>query len=308
MDLIQKNILLIVGILLVLVIIEGLIIYVQWGKTIKKHKGGSSGSRYKEKIEKVREERDEYRSKAEQLKKDLKTLEKEYGLLKSKYLRSSEDYGKEIVENKKLILVIEDLNNKKLDLEKTVRELTSKNDELNKSVGKEPAPYAPETVSTVILTPTVPKSESKEVPTENEATRHLQSSVQDVAKKEVVQDREEMETETPKEEPKFEPAMEKTMYASFPRSAGSSIYFSDLSENRVEDSYFELKISIASGKATFRPLDFMKIRNYDPAMAAMRTEGVKPNVASTVQGIAHGNAHIEGNDWIIDNPAIIKLA
>lgn len=300
MDLIQNNILLIVGILLVLVIIEGLIIYVQWGKIKKKrrHKGNSSGTVSKEK----------YNDTVEKLRSEVNQHKSNYNTLEKLYKDKCRDYAKVEEENKKASGEISKLIKNINYLEQQIKDLIRENDELNKSVGKEPAPYAPETVSTVILTPTVPKSESKEVPTENEATRHLQSSVQDVAKKEVVQDREEMETETPKEEPKFEPAMEKTMYASFPRSAGSSIYFSDLSENRVEDSYFELKISIASGKATFRPLDFMKIRNYDPAMAAMRTEGVKPNVASTVQGIAHGNAHIEGNDWIIDNPAIIKLA
>jgi len=98
------------------------------------------------------------------------------------------------------------------------------------------------------------------------------------------------------------------MYASFPRSAGSRSYFSDLSENLVDDSYFELKVSLSSGKATFKPLDFMKIRNYDPAMAAILTEGVKPNLAVSIIGIESGVAHMEGKDWIIDVPAKIKLA
>ena len=98
------------------------------------------------------------------------------------------------------------------------------------------------------------------------------------------------------------------MYASFPRSAGSRSYFSDLSENQVDDSFFELKVSLSSGKATFKPLDFMKIRNYDAAMAAMRTEGVKPNLAVSIIGIEFGEAHMEGKDWIIDVPAKIKLA
>lgn len=104
------------------------------------------------------------------------------------------------------------------------------------------------------------------------------------------------------------PPVVQVMYASFPRSAGSSIYFTDLTANIVEDSFFELKLSKDNNKATFKPLDFMKIRNYDPAMVAMITEGVKPNVASTVLGIEPGTAHIEGKDWIIDNPAKIKLA
>lgn len=97
-------------------------------------------------------------------------------------------------------------------------------------------------------------------------------------------------------------------YASFPRSADSNNYFSDLTEGRADDSFFELKISEDTGEAIFRPLDFMKIRNYDPAMAAMTTEGVKPNMASTILGIEPGKAHLEGKDWIIDKPATIKLA
>lgn len=99
-----------------------------------------------------------------------------------------------------------------------------------------------------------------------------------------------------------------TKYASFPRSAGSSIYFSDLTDKLVDDSYFELKIISESGKASFRPLDFMKIRNYDPAMTAILTDGVKTNVASTVVGMEPGEAYLEGNDWIIKNLAKVRLA
>lgn len=98
------------------------------------------------------------------------------------------------------------------------------------------------------------------------------------------------------------------MYASFPRSAGSTIYFSDLSGKLNDDSYFELKVSDDAGKASFRPLDFMKIRNYDPAMAAILTDGVKPNVASTVVGVEPGEVQLEGNDWIIKRLAKVKLA
>lgn len=97
-------------------------------------------------------------------------------------------------------------------------------------------------------------------------------------------------------------------YASFPRSAGDSSYFSDLTENQVEDSYFEFKIVETTGKATFKPLDFMKIRSYDPAAPAMLTEGVKPSNASTVLKIEPGTAYMEGKDWIIETPAKIKLA
>jgi len=106
--------------------------------------------------------------------------------------------------------------------------------------------------------------------------------------------------------PKKDPQI--VRYASFPRSAGSNSYFSDLTEKLADDSYFELIVSDDTNKAIFKPLDFMKIRNYDPAMAAMVTEGVKPNVASTILNIEPGKAHLDGKDWIIDKPAIIKLA
>lgn len=98
------------------------------------------------------------------------------------------------------------------------------------------------------------------------------------------------------------------MYASFPRSAGSTIYFSDLSDKLADDSYFELRISGDTGIASFRPLDFMKIRNYDPAMAAILTEGVKPNLASTVVSVEPGDAYLEGNDWVIKKLAKVKLS
>lgn len=104
------------------------------------------------------------------------------------------------------------------------------------------------------------------------------------------------------------PKNDSTMYASFPRSAGSSVYFSDLTENLADDSYFEIKISNTSGKATFKPLDFMKIRSFDVAWNAMISEGVKPAAATSVCGIEPGKAHKEGNDLIVDNPAKIKLA
>lgn len=98
-----------------------------------------------------------------------------------------------------------------------------------------------------------------------------------------------------------------TKYASFPRSAESTIYFSDLTDKLADDSYFELRISNETGEASFRPLDFMKIRNYDPAMAAIQTDGVKPNMASSVVGVEMGEAYLEGNDWVIKKLAKVKL-
>ena len=97
------------------------------------------------------------------------------------------------------------------------------------------------------------------------------------------------------------------MYASFPRSAGTQRYFSDLHENRTDDSFFEFKINEIQGKATFKPLDFMKIRSIDESMIAIETEGAKPNVAASVIGIEPGSAHLEGKDWIIEKQAKIKL-
>lgn len=124
--------------------------------------------------------------------------------------------------------------------------------------------------------------------------------------------------ETFKEEKKEEKAKEEKpqvidknkeiiMYASFPRSAGNKTYFTDLTEKQVEDSYFELKISANGEKATFKPIDFMKIRSFDAAMSAVLTEGVKPNLANTVQGVEPGKAYKDGNAWFVENLAKIKL-
>ena len=342
MSLIQDNALLIIGILLVLIIIEGLVISVQnknKSKNKRKNKCGSSSSVSKEKYEKACKERDDYRSKVEQLKRDSRNKEKEWEDLKIRYDRNRDDYGKVIVENQQLKHTLEELNNDTLILENKIRELTHKNDEPNKLLGNGPVPNVPKTASTVIPTPVNPQSKPKEVPANNDTSKSAQPAAEDVSsaveeqkqndskeeqKVEVSQEnpkiipsKEETKTELtmveskaelPKDEKKIGPIRERTMYASFPRSAGNNSYFSDLSENRVDDSYFELKISFASSTATFKPLDFMKIRNYDPAMAAMLTEGVKPNVASTVIGIEPGKAHLEGKDWIIDNLAKIKLA
>lgn len=248
----------------------------------------------------------------EKLNKESQLKQKEFEALRLKYLQNNEEYKKDIEE----INNLKEINN---NLEQKLRDLARENNELKKLVGKEPAPpIIVGTTTTDNTIPSIPKSVQKEGPEDNTTTNTSQQPVQNVTSNEVPQetevqkdetkDKEEVQNEVPQEEVRIEPIKEKTMYASFPRSAGSSIYFSDLSEKQLEDSYFEFKITIESGKATFKPIDFMKIRNYDPAMAAMRTEGVKPNVASIVQGIEHGKAHKEGKDWIIDNPAKIKLA
>lgn len=317
MSFIQENIFLIIGILLVLIIIEGLIIFVQHKNRPKskgRSKSGSSGSISKEKYKELTEKLNASRSEANQLKVNFNKINNAYAVYYNRYLQEHDKYAKASLE-------IGNLRQTIAELEKRIRELTRDNDELNKLVGNEPAPNVAKTNITVIPSPVTPKSEPKEVPEDNTPTKSSQTPVQEVTSSEVVQEtktpkeeskiepsKDEPKDEVPKEEPKVVSSKDKTMYASFPRTAGSSIYFSDLSENLVDDSYFELKISIASGKATFKPLDFMKIRNYDPAMVAMFTEGVKPNVASTVLGVEPGKAHIEGKDWIIDNPAKIKLA
>lgn len=341
MSLIQNNVLVIVLVLLALNIIEGLIIYVQH-KAKQKNKGRKksvlSGYVPKEKYSKACIERDDFRKKVGEIKKDYEKIKKEYTDLKNRFDRNKDDYGDVIIKNQQLKQALEDLKNDKLLLEKRISELTLENiEQKNKSDGNEPVLNVHEIVAEEVSTTVIPKT--KEELVDNAASNSSQTPIQDVVSNEVAEkenvpkeepnnnpikeepkvesateeqknepSQEELINETTKVEPNVEPSKEKTMYASFPRSAGSSIYFSDLSENLVEDSYFELKVSLASGKATFKPLDFMKIRNYDPAMAAMRTEGVKPNVASTVQGIEHGKAHKEGKDWFIDNPAKIKLA
>ena len=331
----QNNALVIVLILLVLNIIEGLIIYFL-SKKKTKSKGRNKGDSVRiAKYEKVYNDLTVYREKFEQLRNNYRKKEKECGEYYIKFVNYKEKHDKIIVEIQELK---QGLKDERTRLEQKIDKLIRENDELkNKLVGNEPAPNVPETVAMDISTPVIPNT--KEELVDKVASKSSQTSVQDVVSAEVAHEantpkeepnnnpiKEELKVEPATEEPKnepskggvinettnvetnVEPSKEKTLYASFPRSAGSSIYFSDLSEDLVEDSYFEIKISIASGKATFKPLDFMKIRNYDPAMAAMRTEGVKPNVASTVQGIEHGKAHKEGKDWIIDNPAKIKLA
>lgn len=100
---------------------------------------------------------------------------------------------------------------------------------------------------------------------------------------------------------------ETIVYASFPRSAGNRIYFSELTD-RKEESYFELRVSKETGKATFKPINFLQIRNYDSAMSVIQPEGAKPNVAEKVIGVEPGTAHLEGNDWFIDSLVKIKLA
>lgn len=309
------------AVLLVLLIVIGLMMINQAKRQKSKGKTKSGSFVSKEKFNEVTEN-------LKAANKQLQAKDKEFTILLTKYSRVNEKYDKtcsEIIP--RLKKAIDNLEEEKKSLELKIRELIRDNDELSKLAGKETAPIVETTAA--VSTSIILNSESKEEHADS-AKESFHPIVQDTASTDVTQGAssqkkehkaehsdseprtetpmEEQKPEVPKEEPKVESPKEKTMYASFPRSAGSRIYFSDLSENRVDDSYFELKVYVASGKATFKPLDFMKIRNYDPAMAAMLTEGVKPNIASTVIGIEPGKAHIEGKDWIIDNLAKIKLA
>ena len=316
MNIIQEYYSPIFGILLFLTVIEGLIIYLQK----RRRKGNSSNSVSKEKYNAVVVKLDASRSDVVQLKSKCNKVDKEYKDLYIKYSKVEEKHKDACLHIIKLQQTIDELKENIKKLEQKIKDLTRDNDELNKLLGNEPAPNVTETVTTVIATSTIPESKPKEEPTSNDSTKSSTSTAQDVAVEDEQKEKERKEdqksessvvepnTDLTEEKTKGESPKEKTMYASFPRSAGSSIYFSDLSDKLLDDSFFELTISIASGKATFRPLDFIKIRNYDPAMAAMLTEGIKPNFASTVIGIEPGKAHIEGKDWIIDKLAKIKLA
>jgi hypothetical protein len=322
MNFIQEYYLPIFGILLFLIVIEGLIIYLQYKeKRKRRRKGKSSNTVSKEKYNDIMVKLKASRDDVVQLKSRCGKVEKEYKDLYIKYSQIDEKHDKACLDINKYRQTIDELKETIKELEQKIRDLTRDKEGPNKMPGNEPAPNVTETMTMVDPASTVPESEQKEEPENNDSSTSSTPSAQDVASDEIEQKEnepkedpkpepsvEETNTDLTKDKPKVGSPKEKTMYASFPRSAGSSIYFSDLSVNLLDDSHFELTISIASGKATFKPLNFMKIRNYDPAMAAMRTEGVKPNVASTVIGIEPGKANVEGKDWIIDNLAKIKLA
>lgn len=321
--------LLLLGLLLIIVIIESLIIYKHHRqakkKKNKKGKNRSSSTNTKtvsmEDYKKVCKERNNLSSQVESLCSDYEKIKRDYKKLEKLYqdiFRENTQLQKENREYRKQINKLQEEN---AGLTLKISELTRENDEQAYIINKGSNDNNTETYVPVTPIPSIVSSEIKEKDVEEATSQSSTPTVQGVVSGEGRQEtyttkeetrseqyREKLKDETSKLEPKVATAKEKIMYASFPRSAGSSIYFSDLSESRVEDSYFELKILATSGKATFKPLDFMKIRNYDPAMVAMRTEGVKPNVASTVQGIEYGEAHIEGKDWVIDKPAKIKLA
>lgn len=292
MSFIQNNILLIDGTLLVLIIFEGFIIYLQ--NHFSKEEKNSSQFVPMEKHKQILAERDKYLTENKQLKEICnKHGNNENDELIQKYKQ----------ENAILNQNIERLTRDNKSLEQKNRELTRDNDKLNNLLRKEQNSSSYETFRVSNNNPTISESALNEESKIDINTNSSQSSEQAPVSTGGAKDINAVEDDS-----RGESSAGKTMYASFPRTAGNSIYFSDLSDNRADDSYFEFKISLVSGKATFKPIDFMKIRNYDEAMAAMRTEGAKPNVATTVLEIKSGEAHKEENDWFIDNFATIKLA
>lgn len=322
MGLLQDKALLITVVLLVLIVIEGLIIYLQYknsSKSRKRSKGGHSGSFSKEKYEKVCKERDKFRSEANQFKSNHDKIKSEYNSLYSLYLQEKEKYGKVCLDFSLQSNAFKKLKKENDELKQIIRDLSCDNGKKDLPTEKKQITKDGKKKPSLVPTSNTSEQDLEEGNSNDDSKKTNPSSVQDSIPTNSFQDVESTKAdnktenstnlkETPEPEQKTDSSKEKVMYASFPRSAGNSNYFSDLSENLADDSYFELRITIASGKATFKPLDFMKIRNYDPAMSAMLTEGVKPNVASAVVGIEPGKAHVEGKDWIIDNLAKIKLA
>ena len=227
------------------------------------------------------------------------------------------EYEKTIYKLDKLEMKYSEVYKKLEKQESENSELKRENGELKKLTEEDSNPIVSKTTA-ARKSSNIPKSELPKESTNDKKIDSSQSSVRDVASaadiqegKNIKEAKEELKEGTKEDntkKSKIESSKEKTMYASFPRSVGERTYFSDLSENLKEDSFFLLDISIASGEATFKPLDFMKIRNFDAAMVAMLTEGVKQNFATSVIGIEPGKAHLEGKDWVIDNLAKIKLA
>lgn len=283
MSFVHNNIWLIIIILLLLIIIEGFIIYLQ---DHFRNEDKKEYSRYvpMEKHRQILEERDNLR---DQLKEKCNNQgNKENDELLQKCLQ----------ENDVLNQNVDRLNRDNKNLEQKIRDLNREIDELNEFRKKS-------TFSSYDA-----HGEGINTPANEESKTDINAKSSQPLTQNPVSTGVSMDNNAVEDDSRDEFSTGKTMYASFPRSAGSSVYFSDLSDNRADDSYFEFKISIVSGKAIFKPIDFMKIRNYDEAMAAMRTEGAKPNVATTVLGIMPGGAHKEENDWIIDDFATIKLA
>lgn len=298
MSFIQNNVLLIVGILLVLIIFEGFIIYLQYHfRNEDKNSSNYSNEQHISTVNKLTEAR----ARISELEEENKKLIAEKNSGNESHYK--QEYDNICRENDNLEKRVANLKNEKFDLEQKVKELKREKDELNRIIVYGSGSKPPITHNADNPTSSKPISETND-DSVNEAQREsFQPSSQNPVSEKAGEDRNVL-----KEKLKVDLFNGKTMYASFPRLAGNSVYFSDLSENLADDSYFELKVSNELKKARFKPIDFMKIRNYDEAMAAMRTEGAKPNVATTVLEIKPGEAHQEGKDWIINDFATIKLA
>lgn len=307
MSLIQSyafHIILILVALLVVSVAINCILYPKKSKGKGRRKSSSSDSVPKSKYEDIVAERNEYRKLYNQLLNKYNVLDKNHNDLLSKHARLEDLYKQSCAEVERIKQNFEGVS-RSLKLEKenndnllaTIKSLDNKSASAPKET--KPVPVTP--------APTQQDTADSGQPNRQEPDKEMKEEVSATEpQKELEANKELPEKEHSKEDPVKESTKEIVMYASFPRSAGESIYFTDLTENLADDSYFELKLS--KDKALFKPLNFMKIRNYDPAMAAMQTEGVKPNVASTVLGIEPGEAHIEGKEWVIDKTAKIKLA
>lgn len=257
-------------------------------REMKKSGKGSSKHISKDKYNSVVSECRQWQTTCNSLKKQVESKQRDYLTLRSEYNRIKEQFGDCVIKNSQL----------KEEIEKLKKEQGGQLQEEKKEQSSSKAPQK--------FTFEKDSSESNNVASENsdekkEEEKNLNNSPKTT-------DHSIQEDTQEKNEIKRDSSEGMIMYASFPRSAGSQRYFSDLHENRADDSFFEFIINEIQGKATFKPLDFMKIRSIDESMIAIETEGAKPNVASSVIGIEPGSAHLEGKDWIIDKQAKLKLA
>lgn len=221
------------------------------------------------------------------LKKQFDSKQNECASLRNQYNKIHEQLGDSVIEISQLKTKIEQLT-KKASIQSSTesQESVSSECEVKRfTLGKEPSELNNNDVETT--------------QEDNKTEIKLNAAQEEVKAQNQVLLQEQKET-------KQDVSKGTIMYASFPRSAGDKIYFSDLTEKKADDSFFE--ISVSGNKASFKPLDFLKIRNYDDAMIAMTTEGVKPQAASSVIGIEPGSVYLEGKDWFIDKQAKIKLA
>lgn len=286
--------LIIIGIQLFLLIVAGVLLFIQMDvkpKNKGKNKKHSSDTVSRDRFDEISREKKQLKSELEDYRKECRTYQKKYAQL-------DDLYGKACIEINRIKSDLQTSYSENKELKRKIAEL-EKPLSANSAVEDKNNPhwkFSFSESSSNKATENNPKEENQE---QTEIVDAQDSSETLIA--EPVKD-----TSNQKEDSQVIVSNDAMKYASFPRSAADRIYFSDLTEKRADDSFFE--ISISGNKASFKPLDFLKIRNYDDAMIAMLTEGAKPNVASSVIGIEPGSAHLEGKDWIIDKQAKIKLA